>query len=211
METAICQACFQEFSSFDPAKRCPCCAGPKADTHSLCLECLKWQKTHADWLTPHLALFAYNEKMKAYFHEFKFRGDRRLASCFSQVLYETLRPLHKDFYFVPIPVSTERKQERGFNQVEELLQAAELPMELCLEKIAGIGSDPQSTKNRSARLQSTNPFRLKSEYQKEDLEFKKNILLIDDLYTTGATLMHAKKCFPKGYVNGMRTFTLVRS
>ena len=66
------------------------------------------------------------------------------------VLKKSLRNFKK-YTLVPIPVSPEKYQSRGFNQVEGFLQAAGLPYKHLLEKQDVLA---QSSKNREERLKS---------------------------------------------------------
>jgi len=98
-----------------------------------------------------------------------------------------------DFLFLPIPLSKKRLRWRGFNQAEELAKelaaffgAKILNKVLIKEK----ETKPQVTlpeKERKENLKGV--FKVKN----PELIFNKKIVLVDDVFTTGATLFEAGK------------------
>jgi len=109
---------------------------------------------------------------------------------------------YRDYEFVVIPLSPERLLERGFNQVEGLVEAAGFSFQDLLGKREEKAS---SSKNRSERLATEIPF-----YIKTEAPLPKKILVIDDIYTTGATINRVKRLFEEAGVLGVKTFSLVR-
>ncbi|MFB6347497.1 MAG: double zinc ribbon domain-containing protein [bacterium] len=91
---------------------------------------------------------------------------------------------------VPLPMYPNRRRDRGFNQAEQLAgglaQAWDLPMKPVLRKHRRTA--PQSSLGRQERLENLqNAFSLKPGV--EDLPDR--LLLVDDVYTTGATIRTA--------------------
>lgn len=107
-----------------------------------------------------------------------------------------------DYTIVPIPLSSDRLAERGFNQVEGLLEAANIPYQSFLGKD---DSERQSSKSRIERLKTDQVFYLLKESEVPD-----KILLFDDIYTTGATLQLAISLFLKIGRKEIKTFSLTR-
>ena len=71
--------------------------------------------------------------MKDFFSRYKFDGDFLLRKVFASFLSEELKK-YKEYQFVVIPLSPERLLERGFNQVEGLVEAAGFSCQDLLEK-----------------------------------------------------------------------------
>ena len=110
--------------------------------------------------------------------------------------------VYRDYALVPIPVSAEKYQTRGFNQVTAFLEGTKLPFREILEKHDTIA---QSSKTREERLQSQQCFKVK-----DNVQVPTKVLLIDDIYTTGSTLQLAKEILVEAGVKEIVTFSLAR-
>jgi competence protein ComFC len=135
---------------------------------------------------------------------FKFRGDVAVAEVVTQELKESYIKLFSTInQIVPIPISEERLEERGFNQVEILCQMAKLPLNICLGRKH---SEKQSKLTRKERLAREQLFF----YKKEEKIQNVPILLIDDFYTTGKTVRDAAKILLENGASEVYSLTLVR-
>lgn len=98
-----------------------------------------------------------------------------------------------DFVLVPVPLSKKRERWRGFNQAEEL--SKELSSFLKIPLISGCliketETTPQTELNDEARKENIkNVFSVKE----GSLIKNKRIILIDDVYTTGSTMVEAAR------------------
>lgn len=195
-ENPLCLACSSTFEKIGE-EHCPNCY--KIGVSTFCQECQLWCKEGID--VDHEAIFTYNEAMKDYFSRYKFDGDYLLRKIFASILRERLKK-YKEFQFLIIPLSSERFSKRGFNQVEGLIEATGLSYHDFLEKNEEKAS---SSKNRSERLATKLPFFIKA-----GVTIPKKILLIDDIYTTGATVNRVKRLLENAGAKEVRTFSLVR-
>jgi len=164
-----------------------------------CQDCQFWCKEGVK--VYHRAIFTYNQAMKDFFSRYKFDGDFLLRKVFSSFLSEELKK-YKEYQFVVIPLSKERYADRGFNQVEGLVEAAGFKYLDLLDKREESAS---SSKSRSERLATELPFFIKS-----GVTIPKKILLIDDIYTTGTTINRVKKLLEEAGAEDVKTFSLVR-
>jgi len=164
-----------------------------------CQDCQLWCKEGIE--VSHRAIFTYNQAMKDFFSRYKFDGDFLLRKVFASFLSEELRK-YKEYQFVVIPLSPERLLDRGFNQVEGLVEAAGFKYLDLLEKREERAS---SSKSRSERLTTELPFFIKSGFS-----IPKKVLLIDDIYTTGTTINRVKKLLEEAGAEDVKTFSLVR-
>jgi ComF family protein len=92
---------------------------------------------------------------------------------------------------VPVPLHNKRMRERGFNQAElvgqQVGKLAGLKLEKLLIKVKE--TEQQVGKNRKERLENLkNAFKI-SNYS----NLPKNVLLVDDVWTTGTTLSECAK------------------
>lgn len=149
-----------------------------------------------------MSLFHYNEFLKETIAKYKYRGDYAIASAFSSYIKVALAKLEFDL-LVPVPLSSERLYERGFNQAEALAECAGFS---CNDILARVHSEKQSKKSRKERMTITKIFQVKS----PDFVTGKNILLLDDIYTTGSTIRNAAKELRLAGANSVQSFTLAR-
>lgn len=195
-----CSQCIKKITWLDE----PCCPTcKKMGEISICIECQRWQKLYPAYNFRHHALFQYSEGFKEWMYQFKFLGDYHLKRVFASEVSGFFK--HQSALVIPIPLTEKRLLERGFNQVEAILEAADVSM--CRYLIRNQHLTPQSEKNRQERLAMPQPFcgtpeALKIQNQK--------VILVDDVYTTGRTLFHAAEVLLSYGPKEIQTFTLAR-
>ncbi|MCH4124055.1 MAG: ComF family protein [Levilactobacillus sp.] len=199
IKSAVCAACQTRLTPIS-ILHCPQCGRQQTD-ETICRDCQRWTGPP---LVNH-ALYVYDAAMKAYMQQYKFQGDFALR----RVLQEPLRlALARETYdvLVPIPVDQATWQQRGFNQVTGWLQTQ--PFQQALLVRASHKDQPQSAKDRAARLQTAQPFILAP--HAADVLMGQRVLLLDDVYTTGRTLRHAAAQIYLGGAKAVTSLTLAR-
>jgi competence protein ComFC len=168
----------------------------------VCMECESLMRKTT--IRYNRSIYSYNEGIKAWMNAFKFRGDVAVAEVVAQELKEEyIRNFSMIKQIVPIPLSKERLQERGFNQVEILCHMAKLPINNCLGRNH---SEKQSKLTRRERLAREQLFF----FQKGKKIQNEPILLIDDFYTTGKTVRDAAEILLNNGASEVFSLTLVR-
>lgn len=114
---------------------------------------------------------------------------------------------------VPVPLHPRREKERGFNQAEIIakLFAARYPLLLnsyILRRVRDTGK--QVGKEREERMENIkNAFEVDLRFKNKDLRFK-NVLLVDDVWTTGATMNECAKVLKRSGVEEVWGLVLAR-
>lgn len=155
-----------------------------------------------------VVLFSYTDpRVRDLIWELKYRRNEKIAESVSQVLFDVIktelaeRALFENFtspLLIPMPMSAERRRERGWNQTEILGEKVYKLQKLnkedlftytpyCLIKLKHTESQTL-TENKKKRIEN-----LVNTMEAGDGASGRNIILLDDVTTTGATFREAKR------------------
>lgn len=183
----VCEACVARFAQ--PRPRCQTCALPTPAGVAQCGACL----TAPPPLDLCLAAVPYAYPWSDLIIGYKFHDRPGLSSSLALLLRSTpwVEPaLDRADLLLPMPLSPQRLQERGFNQA--LVLARQLaPDKTAADLLLRIkDTPPQSQRKRAERLRSVSgafavdPLRL-------DRVKNQRVVLVDDVMTSGASLFAA--------------------
>lgn len=181
----LCEKC-QEKITFLYPPLCPYCCRPiSEDTSGPCKECVN---------EPHpyqriISTTAYQEPMISLIHLFKYRNYDYLADFFASLMIEHLSKIgfkaNSYHWIIPVPIHRHKLKERGYNQTELLakLLSNYFKIPLINDIIIVTQTRPsQTTLQKDKRQKNVEGiFRVKKEIK------NKRIILVDDIFTTGAT------------------------
>ena len=179
----LCYSCRQQLPKIMPPL-CPRC-GRTQSSGILCPSCVAWRAEIDSIRSP----FRFEGLIREAIHQLKYRNLRALAVPLAQLLHDYLvaSPVHGEV-LVPVPLHPKRLRERGYNQssllTRELGKLINLPVvDDCL--IRQKYAPPQArTSNVDERLSN-----VAGAFTCRDQRLKgKQILLVDDVSTSGATL-----------------------
>ncbi len=168
------------------------------------------------------SLGVYEQILMRAIHCLKYNGKIQLAPPFGMLLFaEFVRIWGKNSIdlIVPVPLHIKKLRARGFNpsflfikgwaRIAETLDF-EFPM-IPVDKdvlIRRRWTDPQTALDRKTRLANIkNAFSIKDSLKITG----KRILLVDDVYTTGATVNECSKVLLSGGAGRVDVFTLARA
>ena len=165
--------------------------------HPLCADCLR-QRPPLDGT---LAAVPYAYPWSTLITRYKFGEQHGWAGFFAALLLKTpgvaqaLGELDAQDWIIPLPLSAERLQTRGFNQAWELASALARPSQTRGQADARLllrvrHTPAQSQLKREARLAN-----VKGAFQVDPLRVPeldgRRVLLVDDVMTSGASLFAA--------------------
>ena len=135
-------------------------------------------------------IWDYNEEFKKLIFSYKYNRKKSLAKLIARLIEEEFKFIiqkEKIDFIVSVPINKKRENERGYNQVDEILKQ----LNVNYVEIKRIKNTEKMHKLLNEKLREENirgSFRIES-----DFDFKnKKILLVDDIITTGATLKEIK-------------------
>lgn len=200
------------------------CIRCKTKNTPLCKKCIQNipPPAHNTSQTNIISIFSYkNAVTRKAISSLKYKNNKDIGKIFADLLYDiVLDELNEQNIFsnfnnpllIPIPLSKKRLRERGFNQSELLAKEMSFidngsSFTLATDVLYKVRNTPSqvSIKDRQKRLQNLrgcfsvkNPDKIKN----------RNIILIDDVTTTGATINEAKKTLLKAGAKKVIAFTI---
>jgi ComF family protein len=208
----FCSNCLSQIRWIEPPF-CSICGIPfisrEVETHP-CGACV----THRKYFTIARALGAFEGSLQEAIHRWKYEGKTYLTPFFASWMAEGLNrywePGSLDL-LIPVPLHTRRLRERGFNQA--LLLAKDL------SRRTGIPYRKTILQKKKSTIPQVNLSRAEREkglrgtfhvIGKEELSGL-SVLLIDDVYTTGATVNECSKVLLKGGAERVDVLTLAHA
>jgi len=158
-----------------------------------------------------ISLFPYNRVVQDLIHNFKYNELTKIsnlfAEYFSKFILEQNSFAHIDLV-LPVPIHSVRKRARGYNQAEFIsrkiarLTAAEHLPNLVRRKRFTLTQTRLTKNERKANV--ADAFTLKKGYDISD----KNVLLVDDVFTTGSTVNSISKLLRESNCGKVYVFTV---
>ena len=183
---SLCDTCMERIH-WITGRTCACCGKALQDTYTgeLCYDCME-EKHSFDRA---FSCVEYGLYERAVIMDFKYADKAYIGRKLAEVMHDriSLEDISYDV-IVPVPIHKSRKNRRGYNQAEiiarHMSRLSGIPCANLLTRIRAT----EAMKNLSIAQRKDN---LKSAfevpaYMREALQGK-SILLIDDIYTTGAT------------------------
>lgn len=136
----------------------------------------------------------YEGVLKEAIHRFKYGGSRRLAVPLAALMVEVLlsEALYADIdLVVPVPLTYNKLLRRGFNQAA--LLAKEIGGRLKIPVSGRILVKITDTPSQTGLSRAAREINLKNTFKVTDAPYLqgKNILIVDDVFTTGSTMSSA--------------------
>lgn len=202
---ALCDQCVAAFAR--PVLRCPLCATELST--SACSACAQ----QAPELDACCVALSYTWPWTSLIAKFKFYNDAAWASHFALLMKSA--PFAEDALLhaqvlIPIPLSKERLSQRGFNQSLMLAQQLSRHQTQSQTLLRLKNTVPQSSLKRSQRLTNLTGAFAVSPLKAAQLRGK-NILLIDDVVTSGATLNFAARVLKQAGANHVGALVLAKT
>lgn len=142
--------------------------------------------------------------------QIKYKKNRHAIQCASYALNSELSNIKEKAILIPIPISKERKKERGYNQSELIIDDfLKLNKNNLISKdfnilIRNKNIDKQTFKNKEERISNTKDI---FQVVKRPIDDSK-IIIIDDVSTTGSTLNEARNILLKSRFTTVEALTV---
>ena len=139
----------------------------------------------------------YEKNIRKLLLRYKFGDSAYLSNLFIELIIKNsklIQNIKQYDYIIPVPMFIKNKKVRGYNQTDVLIKIKE--------------NKRQSTLNEKERIEN-----VKNVYKIQNTEKIKNrdILLIDDIYTTGNTVKQCVKELKKAKVHRIDVFVIAKT
>ena len=167
---------------------------------ALCGKCLKEKPIY----DKALSCFVYNKTISKAIFEFKFYQKTFLSKFFAKFIIINIKEIIDDIdYIVPIPMNIKRLRWRGFNQslllVKSVAKLINKPFISNLIIKTKHTKAQAKLKNKERKVNLNSVFKINKRYL--ELVKNKNILIVDDVITTGTTVNKCSKVLKEAGVN----------
>lgn len=185
-ETDICTECRKKIE-YVKEPRCKKCGKPiRYEEEEFCHDC----RSRRHFFEQGKSIWIHKKPVSSSIYRFKYQNRRIYGEFYAKEMYRIYGNLIRDWeidVIVPVPLHKKRKRTRGYNQAEIIAKH--------LGNLTGIETDTKSVVRRKyTRPQKELNDRERQKNLKEAFEVTsnwrkaKNVLIIDDIYTTGSTI-----------------------
>jgi ComF family protein len=135
--------------------------------------------------------FIKESMMQRLMHELKYKGNRELGKQLGRLMGYDLQKTNrfrKVDYLVPLPLFASKEKKRGYNQATILCEGIAEVVNTEIAKDVIVRTQYTETQTKKGRIERWQNIEGKFELITPEKIRNKNILLVDDVITTGATL-----------------------
>lgn len=135
--------------------------------------------------------FTKGGRVQALIHNLKYNNKPEVGYTIGLRYGELLKeaPLYRDIeVIVPVPLHPKRERQRGYNQSDAFAKGLAESMEVKYYKNILTRTVATSTQTKKSRLERLENVGAAFQLNNEDYLKGKNVLIVDDVLTTGATL-----------------------
>lgn len=185
-DNRICPDCGKKLPWMEEPVCLKCGKGIRHPEEEYCEDCGRIPKSYCRGFP----VFWYTGGIKTSLYDFKYKNQREYADFYSKCICKKYGRQIRNLYIsgiVPVPVHPHKRRRRGYNQAELLAKHLGKDLELpvypdYIKRI--IDTNPQKELNDKARMKN-----LKNAFHIGENAIKlERVLLVDDIYTTGATI-----------------------
>ena len=186
---------------------CEKCGNPLPHGQRVCDEC----KTTEHIFDKARAVYIFDDLSSKIVYRLKYYGNKYTANHIAKLLISPMLEFGEINYLVPVPLHEQRLKERGYNQSELIANAlgelTSIPV-LTNVLIRKLNTETQTGKTKAERAANVvGAFAVLNKNAIKD----KNIVLLDDVFTTGATVDECARVLKRAGAKKVYVLTLLKT
>lgn len=185
-EKKVCESCIRQQKRVEPPYCFRCGKTIEDRTEEYCSDCSSVRKSYQRGFPA----FVYEGAIKNALYEFKYDNQRSYGEFFGECILDQYEKEFEALQFdgiIPVPIHKEKRRKRGYNQAEILADVLGERLKIPVYSsyiVRVINTNPQKELKAKTRMKNLkNAFKIGQ--NKVQL---KRVLLVDDIYTSGATI-----------------------
>ena len=173
-----------------------------------------YSKDDTKYFNKHAYIFEYNSIIREKIIQYKFKNRAYLGKMFSEFFVKNEKMcgfLKKYDIIIPVPMTNKKIKERGYNQTEIIARiiSKNIPS-ITIQKNVLIKYKDNKVQSRLNKKQRQHNVQDVYKLSNGEIIKDRNVLILDDIYTTGATCNECAKTLRKAQPNKIGIITIAK-
>lgn len=200
----LCGECVSSITLIPDNRRCEKCGKPLISEKEICTQC----RESGHGFVSNYPLFSYLEMAKELIYQYKFNNIKPLAAFYAEKVHDIYKKKFDAIPIIPVPGSKISVKKRGWDQIDEIVKLLNkrygIPVLRILKKDGRKQQKHFNQQERKEKIKNT----ILLNHGKGEEQIPETVLVLDDVYTTGATVNECAGILQKGGVQNVYTMTL---
>ena len=198
----VCTSCIAKLKPITGQRRCKVCSINLVSESEICTHCREREYAFG----ANYSLFAYQGMIKELIYQFKFKNRKRVALVLAHFLSKELIERFRNIAVIPVPARKSTLRKRGWDHMEAISRILENDYSIHIYRfLERKGDIPQKALSYNQRIQN---IRETIFIRKKRIFNMEHALLLDDIFTTGATVSECARVLRGEGINRVDVLTL---
>ncbi|MBN1412474.1 MAG: ComF family protein [Spirochaetales bacterium] len=197
----VCANCITKIKRIK-GKRCPVCSIDLVSEDDICTRC----RDKAFYFRKNVSLFVFSGLIKELIYQYKFKKVKPLAHFFVRELFMNWQSYNGNTVVVPVPSRPRKGLRKNFMHLEYLSGILKKTYKINIRNLLGRlpGRQMKGLTREGRQLNISGRILLKS----LQADLPESVILLDDIFTTGATANECARVLTDAGVKQVDVFTI---